>query len=61
MPRPGPDASAQQGSQNLIDGEISFDRRDMHGSWPMIKGCGMLIAGIVGFVLLTMYVFKTFF
>jgi hypothetical protein len=61
MARSGPDPRAQENSSDMIDKDISFAQRDMHKSWPMIKGCGMLILGVIVFVFLTMYVFKHFF
>lgn len=51
---------SQNTDDDMIDKSISFDQRDMHKSWPMVKGCGMLIGIVVGFVLLSIYVFKNF-
>ena len=52
------DPSAQNESQDMIDKSISFDKRDMHGTWPFIKGCLIFGAGLAGFVYLSIYVFK---
>lgn len=54
------DPGAQQENNDMIDKSISFDRRDMHKSWPMIKGCMMLAAALAGFAFLSIYVFKNF-
>jgi hypothetical protein len=61
MPRAGPGDNAQNSSADMIDKNISFDHRDMHKTWPLVKGCLMLAAGVVGFIVLSMYVFRTFF
>ncbi len=59
MAKSGPDSKSQNNENNdMIDRSISFDQRDMHKSWPMVKGCLMLVGIIVGFVVVSIYVFK---
>ncbi|HLX60090.1 MAG TPA: hypothetical protein VKX17_02290 [Planctomycetota bacterium] len=59
MPKGRGDPNAET-DQNMIDKSISFEKRDMHKAWPMVKGCGLLIAGLIGFIYLSIYVFKNF-
>lgn len=46
---------------DLIDEDINFENQNMHKTWPMIKGCGLLVLLLTGFIALSLYVFKTFF
>jgi hypothetical protein len=54
------DPTSQQDNSDMIDKSISFDRRDMHKSWPMVKGCMLLIGAVTGFAFLSIFVFKNF-
>jgi hypothetical protein len=60
MPRSGPSGETQNSSADMIDKDISFDRRDMHKTWPFAKGCLMLLGMVLGFIWLSIYVFRTF-
>jgi hypothetical protein len=56
--RPNPKSSKDD--SDLMDKDISFEQRDMHKTWPLIKGC-MLLGGIaIAFIWFSMYFFKAF-
>ena len=57
---PPPPNQNQSDSSDMIDKSISFDQRNMHGTWPFVKGCLMLAGGVAGFVFLSIYVFKNY-
>lgn len=45
---------------DLIDKSINFDNQNMHRTWPMIKGCLMLIGAVALFIIISTYVFSNF-
>lgn len=53
-----PDPKSEDKNADLIDKSISFEDRDMHKMWPMIKGILFLVGIIVGFLILSYYVFN---
>ena len=55
-----PEDKSNNPNSDLMDKDINFDNRDMHKTWPLVKGCGMLLGGVVGFILISKYVFKHF-
>ena len=58
MPKGKQDPNSNSNDSDLIDRNISFDDRDMHKMWPMIKGLLFLGGIVVGFLLLSYYVFN---
>ncbi len=60
MASAGPNPKSPNNDSDLMDKDISFEQRDMHKSWPMVKGCALLILTIVVFVYLSMWIFKAF-
>lgn len=42
----------------LIDKNINFEQRDMHKTWPLVKGCLMFIAVAAAFIFISTYVFN---
>lgn len=45
-------------SDELIDKDINFENRNMHGSWPFIKGCLTLIGIVSAFIIISTWVFR---
>ncbi|MEI6233383.1 MAG: hypothetical protein WCT04_10040 [Planctomycetota bacterium] len=60
MASSAPNKNSKSNESDLIDKDISFDNRDMHKSWPMIKGCLILVASLIAFVFFSLYIFRTF-
>jgi len=54
------DPKNKNAKSDLIDESISFEQRDMHKTWPFIKGCLMLFLGLGAFIMFSIFIFKKF-
>ena len=55
-----PDPKSSKDDSEMIDKDISFEQRDMHKTWPLVKGCLLLLGGTIAFIWFSSYIFKTF-